>query len=70
MNCGKVIFTKKEAEAILKKKKHSSKKGKKEKRTYYCVDCNGWHLTSEAEPNIYRNTISKKFKKQWKKFLK
>lgn len=71
MICGKKIFTKREAEAILKKKGRSRKRGKKEKRMYYCEPCNGWHLTSqEEEPKLVQNNISKKFKKQWEKLLK
>lgn len=44
---GKVIYTKREALAILNFIKRSrGVKHRKEKRIYHCPNCNMWHLTS------------------------
>ena len=48
--CNKRIFTKRQAEAILRLKPKGSRKRKKEVRTYFCEECNGWHLTSMEVP--------------------
>lgn len=48
MRCHKVIFTKRQAKAALKENKKNPNQYRKEKRYYYCRECNGWHLTSEV----------------------
>lgn len=48
--CGKQRFSKKEAGTILNYiKKHGRKKNskRKEKRYYFCDECNSYHLTSK-----------------------
>jgi hypothetical protein len=45
--CTKARFTKKEAEAALRKNKKSGVQYRREVRSYYCSKCNIWHLTSQ-----------------------
>lgn len=66
--CAKKCLTKSEAAAILKHNKHHSKQYRKEQRSYYCKDCNSWHLTSQED---LTETLEIKIinKKRWKKLL-
>lgn len=45
-NCQKVVLSKEEADGMLKNIDHANQY-RREKRAYYCKECNGWHLTSE-----------------------
>jgi len=47
--CTKVQLTKKQAVEALRVLSNCRKQYRKEKRYYYCQDCNAWHLTSMAD---------------------
>lgn len=69
MACGKVCFTKKESENALKFKLKKGRQHSREKRNYYCEECNAWHLTSmeEFEPEI--TEVELKFEQKWKNLI-
>lgn len=52
MPCGKTIYTerKKAVEAI--NGKNSSGRGKMTAGTYFCSDCNGWHIYSQGKKKM------------------
>jgi hypothetical protein len=55
--CDKRSLTKKEAEQAIKRSGKTSRQYRREKRFYYCSDCNAWHLTShEYAPGGQQNT--------------
>lgn len=45
--CGKLRYRDK-VEALIALSKIDRMSVKQEKRAYFCSDCNGWHLTSQA----------------------
>lgn len=47
--CGKVCFSKKEAQTTLNYTKHTKEKHKLPIRMYYCDKCNSYHLTSQEK---------------------
>lgn len=55
MTCKKIRYeTQNEARvalAICRMSKYTHKR--KERRTYECPHCNGWHLTSQKEADLY-----------------
>lgn len=68
--CNKQSFTKKDAEAAIKKAKKSSKQYRKECRKYYCDRCNSWHLTSKEEGyNDKQGELPILHRERWKRLL-
>lgn len=67
--CKKVQFSKKEAQTALNERLHKGKKWSREKRIYYCGECNAWHLTSkkEYEEPIKLEIKDLKYANKWKK---
>lgn len=50
MSCGKKIYTTQAAAGVIKAViKHVSSRDKIPKRSYYCKECKGWHLTSKSK---------------------
>jgi hypothetical protein len=71
MNCSKVKFTKREAQESLNFLSGIGKQFRKEKRTYYCKECNAWHLTSREDiEEVKAKNVRLKFKDKWKQYLK
>lgn len=70
MICGKITYTKKEAEAAIKDITQNHRtQHRKERRYYYCSRCNAWHLTSkELNPEGLVN-VKLKRKKEWLQLL-
>lgn len=58
MSCGKHCFSEKGARTALNKAKRSKRQRRREKRFYYCHDCNAYHLTSleSADFEFYLHT--------------
>ena len=44
---GKQKFSKKEAHLVLKHARECPKRWRREKRSYFCEECNAWHVTSK-----------------------
>ena len=66
--CDKKCFTKKEAKSAI----DAAKKGanyRREKRMYFCHQCNCWHLTKREYTPEPQTTHLSKFK-DWLKLLK
>ena len=70
--CNKQKFDKKTAQTILNERLNKGKKWSSEKRTYYCEECNAWHLTSieEWEEPIQLEITELKYANKWKKLLR
>lgn len=70
--CNKQKFDKKTAQTVLNDRKTKGKKWSREKRTYYCEECNAWHLTSmeEWEEPIKLEITELKYANKWKKLLR
>ena len=66
--CTKNSYTKRDADAILKSA-GKKKQYRKEKRAYYCSQCNGWHLTSAMYGENDWGNIELKQKDEWQKLL-
>lgn len=49
--CGKICYTKKEAQTALNYTKHTKEKHKMPIRMYFCDKCNSYHLTSQEKKN-------------------
>lgn len=74
MSCNKQIYTSfKEAQTIVNlAKKHphvagrriNKKKAKIPKRSYWCDECNGYHLTSKSDFVTDEDNKQKKFKRR------
>lgn len=45
--CNKVILSKEEARLFLKHNEKPKFKHRREKRMYFCEECEGWHTTSK-----------------------
>lgn len=54
MPCGKEIYTerKKAVEAINGKNAHGRRGGKMTAGTYFCTDCDGWHIYSQGKKKM------------------
>jgi hypothetical protein len=66
--CDKKCFTKKEADIVIEKAKKGASY-RKEKRKYFCHDCNCWHLTKRDYLPEQQTTHLTRFK-DWLKLLK
>lgn len=70
MKCTKVAFSKKIAGSTLKANKHHPKQYRKECRSYYCQQCNAWHLTSMENKTPPQATDVKLIERErWEKLL-
>lgn len=47
--CGKICYSKKDAQTALNYVKHTKEKHKLPIRAYYCDKCNSYHLTSQEK---------------------
>ena len=68
MSCNKVKLSKKEALSFIKKF-CGTRQYRKEKRAYYCEECNNWHTTS-TEDKIEIIDINLINNERWNKLLK
>ena len=70
--CKKVKLTKKEANAFLKEVKKWRNSYRKEKRSYYCEECQAWHTTSKdfiEEFERVEEISDPTYLEQWNKLL-
>ncbi len=68
--CLKVRLSKKEAAAVIKLSPKIGKQYRKEKRAYYCANCNAWHLTSHESPLEKIEPTKLTLLKKWQQILK
>jgi hypothetical protein len=69
MVCTKQPYTKKEAEAILKRMPKRKGQHRKECRTYYCDTCNCWHLTSKEYKEVKAKVPTLSNYEDWRKLI-
>lgn len=70
--CNKVKLTKRQASEFLNSVKRYRNDYRREKRSYYCEECNAWHTTSrdlEQETSIIEEISDPTYLEQWRKLL-